>query len=106
MAMKRISSGLVMMLASAIVCSGPWTTAARAGVVPCLGDCNRDDTLTVSELVTGVNMALGRLAVEFCPEFDPSGDEQVAVNELVAAVYNALSGCGSGANHPPQASDV
>lgn len=104
--MKRSQWFLVAALTLSAVCIQAWTNDARAEVVPCVGDCDGDYTLTVSELVTGVNMALERLPVDNCPEFDPGGDERVGVNELVAAVNNALAGCGAGTNRAPRASDV
>jgi hypothetical protein len=71
----------------AMLCSGRPVTAA------CVGDCAGDGTVAVNELVLGVNMALGRLSLQQCPIFDGNRDEQVSVNELVAAVANALAGC-------------
>jgi hypothetical protein len=60
----------------------------------CRGDCNSDGMVTINELITGVNIALGNTAIEQCPSFDSDGDGNVAINELIAAVNNALNGCG------------
>jgi hypothetical protein len=60
---------------------------------PCNGDCNSDGTVTVDELVRGVNIALGLLASESCPAFDVNEDGTVTVDELVRAVNSALVGC-------------
>ena len=81
-------------------------SVAWAQVGTCAGDCNHDDSVTVDELVTGVRMALGTVPVGRCPDLDPGGDGRVAIDELVAAVNNALAGCGSQANHAPVASEV
>lgn len=59
----------------------------------CRGDCNSDGMVTINELITGVNIALGNTALEQCPSFDGDGDGSVAINELIAAVNNALNGC-------------
>jgi CSLREA domain-containing protein len=59
----------------------------------CLGDCNSNGAVTVDELITGVNIALGTLSVDQCPVFDGNGDGQVTVDELITAVNNALTGC-------------
>jgi hypothetical protein len=86
---------------------GPWIgdrASAQGGV--CAGDCNHDDRVAVDELVTGVNMALGTMPIDRCPDLDADGDGDVAVAELIAAVNNALAGCGSQTNHAPHASDV
>jgi hypothetical protein len=74
----------------------PSRTSARTnGPGVCGGDCDGDGTVTVNELVTGVDMALGTLALDVCPGFDTNGDLMVEVDELVAAVDHALSGCGT-----------
>ena len=65
----------------------------RAGAASCAGDCDGDGTVTVDELVRGVNIALGTLTIDQCRSFDTSGDGMVTVDELVAAVTNALNGC-------------
>jgi CSLREA domain-containing protein len=62
---------------------------------PCPGDCNGSGTVTVDELVRGVNITLGHAALASCPPFDRGGDGAVTVDELVAAVVAALSGCGA-----------
>ncbi len=59
----------------------------------CAGDCDNDGAVSIAELITGVNMALGVQPVEGCQAFDLDGSSAVAVNELVAAVNAALAGC-------------
>jgi len=59
----------------------------------CVGDCDEDGSVTVDELVKGVNIALGNLEVSECPAFDKNGDGSVTVDELVTGVNNALNGC-------------
>jgi hypothetical protein len=56
------------------------------------GDCNGDGKVTIDELVTGVNIALGIEPLTACPAFDTNGDGQVTINELIAAVNVALNG--------------
>jgi hypothetical protein len=43
--------------------------------------------------VERVNIALGTLALDACDAFDGNTDGAVTVDELIAAVNNALSGC-------------
>ena len=62
----------------------------------CLGDCRGDGSVTVDELLAGVNIALGNTSVSQCPPFDDNQDQQVTIDEILAAVQNALSGCPSG----------
>jgi hypothetical protein len=65
---------------------------ARA-IEACVGDCNTSGEVTVSELVTGVSIALGETSLGKCGAFDDNQDGEVTVNELILAVGNALVGC-------------
>ncbi len=60
---------------------------------PCVGDCDGDGMVSISELVRGVNIALGTLDISECPSFDSNSDGSVAINELIQAVQAALGGC-------------
>jgi len=59
----------------------------------CLGDCNADRSVTVNELITGVNIALGNAPVTACLQFDHNDDGAVTIDELIDAVNRALQGC-------------
>jgi hypothetical protein len=75
------------------------TIALAAGAVTAQdlrGDCDGDGIVTVDELVTGVNIALGNQPLSACPVFDGNGDGAVTVDELIEAVNITLSGA------PPQ----
>jgi len=52
--------------------------------------------VTVDEIVTGVNIALGLASSQVCPAMDTNGDEQVTIDELLQAVNAALFGCPAG----------
>lgn len=56
-----------------------------------VGDCNRNGTVSIDELIRGVNIALGTADVSECTPFDRIADGKVTVNELVRGVGNALS---------------
>ena len=60
---------------------------------PCYGDCDHSGTVTVDELVKGVNIALGNLAPDECPAFNCNGTGKVTVDCLVKSVNAALNGC-------------
>jgi len=60
----------------------------------CVGDCDGNGSVTVDEIVTMVNIALGLADVSSCEAGDPSGDGNVTVDEILTAVNNALNGCG------------
>jgi hypothetical protein len=59
----------------------------------CAGDCSGDDTVTVEELVTLVNIVLENGALTDCPVGDADYDGAIAINDILLAVNNALSGC-------------
>jgi cysteine-rich repeat protein len=60
---------------------------------PCTGDCDGSFTISINELIIGVNIALGSQSLDLCPAFDPSGNGRVEINELISAVNKALNGC-------------
>jgi YVTN family beta-propeller protein len=60
---------------------------------PCVGDCDDSGTVTVDELVKGVNIALGTATLDQCPAFDCNANQHVTVDCLVKAVNAALTGC-------------
>lgn len=59
----------------------------------CTGDCGSDGDVTVDEIITGVNIALGTAQLTMCGAFDGNADQQVTVDEILTAVNNALNGC-------------
>jgi hypothetical protein len=69
------------------------TVTATVQSGSCPGDCNKDGQVTVNELVTAVNIALGNSPVSVCENADRDGNGVVAVNELIAAVNASLTGC-------------
>jgi predicted outer membrane repeat protein len=64
---------------------------SRSGV--CVGDCNGDHQVTVDDILTMVNIALGNTPVTACEAGDANGDGQITVDEILTAVDNALNGC-------------
>lgn len=59
----------------------------------CAGDCNGDGAISVDELLTAVNIALGSAPVSQCQSIDANGDGQVTVDEIIQAATRALDGC-------------
>ncbi len=59
----------------------------------CVGDCNGNGSVSISELVTAVNIALGRAIVDACLAIDVNGDGEVRVSEIIRGINNALRGC-------------
>ncbi len=71
------------------------TAGEAAGFVGCVGDCDGDNVVVISELITLVNIALG-LPGSDCPA---NAAGVVTIDVLVTAVVNALEGCGLGRRH-------
>jgi hypothetical protein len=67
------------------------TATLQAGSCP--GDCNANGQVTVNELVTAVNIALGNSDVSTCANADRNHSGSVSIDELIAAVNDSLTGC-------------
>lgn len=101
----RIVTALLIL---AVITTAPATASA------CVGDCTNDRLVTVDEIITGVNIALGTGALERCRSFDDDGNRQVTVDELLVAVNSGLRGCplyggdytGSVALGPPWSGEI
>ena len=78
----------------------PYITGANGvltiSLVPlgCPGDCDRGGSVTMDELVTGVDIALGGLPTDACSLLDVNRDGRVTVDELLTAVNRARNTCG------------
>jgi hypothetical protein len=59
----------------------------------CTGDCDGTGSVTIDELITLVNIALGTAQASACPHGVPNGAE-VNVALIIQAVNAALNGCG------------
>ena len=59
----------------------------------CVGDCDGDGHVAINELIAGVGVALGTQPLDACIAFDANHSGTVTIDELIAAVTNALSGC-------------
>jgi hypothetical protein len=57
---------------------------------PRVGDCNVDMTVSVDELVTGLDMAMNESGTGECPRFEGNDDGKVTIYELFAAVDAAV----------------
>lgn len=59
----------------------------------CIGDCGGDGTVTIDEIVTMVDIAVGAAPLDACRAGDADGDGEITVDEIVAAVNHAMQGC-------------
>jgi len=65
----------------------------QLGTGGCTGDCNSGGAVTVDEILTQVNIALGNALVSACTTGDANADGDITVDEILAAVNNVLQGC-------------
>ena len=87
---RNYADAIVLNLLDANLYTGSQPRQPRSN---CTGDCNADRLVTVDEILTGVNAALGELPLHRCPALDSSGDGAATVDEIQRAVTSALSGC-------------
>ena len=77
-----------------VTADGDLRLTARSDAVPlCAGDCDSSGAVTVNEVITLVNVALGTGPLAHCEVGDGNGDRQITIDELIIAVMNALAGC-------------
>ncbi len=69
------------------------TATAFPTPIRCSGDCNGDGRVSINEIITCVNIALGADQLSACAACDANGDGTIEINEIIQAVNNALNGC-------------
>jgi len=70
------------------------TPTATVVLLPaCVGDCSSDRLVTVDEILTMVNIALGNAQTSSCAAGDATHDGLITVDEILTAVNNAMNGC-------------
>jgi hypothetical protein len=82
-----------LVLALLVLATAPDTAGAD---LVCDADCDISRTVHVSEIIYCVNVVMEAQPFEGCPSCDADQSGTVAVNDLVAAVNDALEGCGGG----------
>lgn len=75
--------------------TGELIVALSEAVQPavCVGDCDEDGAVEITELVTGAAIIVGDLDPQRCLAFDSGGNLMVEVNELLEGIDNGLNGC-------------
>ena len=68
---------------------------------PCFGDCDSNGTVTIDEVVTGLEIALGSVSLDRCSPFDCDGSGRVRVECILKALDAAVNGCGPGRTRSP-----
>jgi len=59
----------------------------------CAGDCDGNGEVDITELILAVTIALGNQDVSLCAAADTGHDGSVTIDEIIAAVHNALTAC-------------
>jgi hypothetical protein len=59
-----------------------------------VGDCDTSGEVTVTDIVTMVNLALSNVKIGGCEAGDTNYDGLIKVDEILAAVNVSLKGCG------------
>lgn len=73
---------------------GSTATPTRTPGSPlCVGDCGGEGSVSTADLLDGIEIALGRLALFQCTSGDENRDGVVRIDELIVAVSNHLQGC-------------
>ena len=57
-------------------------------------DCDGNGTVSVDEILRGINIVLGNESLDLCLSLDADHDEQVDVSDLLQGLNAALNGCG------------
>ncbi len=68
-------------------------STATATPIGCVGDCDGNGQVEITDLINMVNIALANAEASSCPAGDVNGDGAVTIEELVSAVNNALNSC-------------
>lgn len=78
---------------SATIFASPTPSPTAGSTIACVGDCDRDGIVSVDEIVTLVNIAMGLLPLDRCTTGDTDFDGLITVDEILRSVTIALLGC-------------
>jgi hypothetical protein len=92
---RRVLGGVLTALVAAAIASPPPTSAFA-----CAGDCDGGGDVTVNEIISMVNIALGNADNSACLLGIPPGSA-VDISLIIQAVNNALNGCAVGPTDTP-----
>src|SRR5262245_40196818 len=88
-------AGEIAISAGGVLASQPRFEAVTLTAVPpnCAADCNGDGVVTVPELISSINVALGNVPLSACAAADGDGDSAVLVEDLINGIGGAVGGC-------------
>jgi hypothetical protein len=84
---------LLVGIAAFACASAPQVPVLAQSTAACAGDCNGNGTVTVDELLTLANVALGTASPSACAASGMAGQSQITVEDVVAGAKSALQGC-------------
>jgi hypothetical protein len=90
---RRFASAAILAFAFTLGLAPSAVRATCTPAVACVGDCDGKGSVTVDEILTMVNIALGNTNVSACLAGDGNCDGSITVDEILTAVNAALSGC-------------
>lgn len=70
------------------------TVTPTSTATPCVGTCHGGGAVAVNDVLIMVNVALGNTPAAACSPGDANADGEITINEIIAAISNALYGCG------------
>src|SRR6185503_9700033 len=88
-AVEKCMRWLVALLAFLGALIAPFAATA----IICEGDCDFNAEVTIEELVTLVNIALGNRPLADCSIGDADGNAEITIDEIIVAVGDALTSC-------------
>jgi len=100
---------LALSLCTAVLLLGSFFSQSHGGAalvadVPvCAGDCDESGQVTVDEVLTLVNAALGNALAAACDPGDIDHNSRITVDEILSAVNNTLNGCALSLTATPSA---
>ncbi|MFI5395793.1 MAG: plastocyanin/azurin family copper-binding protein [Candidatus Binatia bacterium] len=89
----NLASGSTPTPTPSVAAATPTSTPTPSPTPVCVGDCNGNGQVTVDEILTMVNIALGNAQITACEAGDANHDGHITVDEILTAVNNALNGC-------------
>jgi cysteine-rich repeat protein len=89
----------ILLLAVFTAVAGQANAVETEPVMSCAADCDASGSVTVDEITRLVSQSLGETVMSGCRCADVNGDRAITVDELVAALTDALRGC---AAMPPE----
>jgi hypothetical protein len=97
---RRIATAAVLMATPTAGPAERFDNCCESETSCCVGDCNGDGVVTITELILSVNIELNGDRNDACPALDCNAGP-LLINCLIVAVSDALHGCPAVARNGP-----